>query len=130
MGVLAGVLAGVLIRVLTDLLVRGRDAGFASDTFVVPAVTEHTTQTELDAMSHALKRLDSAQRNMIDTDLRGIDLRDMDDRERLLDGVRWSTGTRWPPELQGWVDQHSEQIGLDLYEIHTHDKARSRAKSS
>ncbi|GAA2696854.1 MULTISPECIES: hypothetical protein [Actinosynnema] len=60
------------------------------------------------------------------TDMTEADLRGARVEVGSLDGVRWSSRTRWPEELREWVREHSEQIGEDLYEIHDRHDSRDR----
>lgn len=47
----------------------------------------------------------------------GADLSDVDLRGVPLEGLRWSSTTRWPPDWEAWVHRNSVSVGRDLYAI-------------
>jgi hypothetical protein len=73
----------------------------------------------------ALRLLLDAVTNAVGADLSNLDLTDIP-----LDGVRWSSETRWPT---GWGDHIlaiSEQIGPDLYRVRPGTPIRDRVRSA
>ncbi|RSM85747.1 hypothetical protein DMH04_16240 [Kibdelosporangium aridum] len=70
------------------------------------------TEAKSNTVAETLTHLRSAAGDMVDADLLTTDLTGIP-----LDGVRWSTGTRWPRATHEWVVTHSERIGPDLFEV-------------
>ncbi|HEX8864294.1 MAG TPA: hypothetical protein VF821_01440 [Lentzea sp.] len=65
-----------------------------------------------DALLGPLDRLRTALTNVVGADLTSADLSGLP-----LDGVRWSSGTRWPREWEVWVRDNSVPIAADVFEI-------------
>jgi hypothetical protein len=58
-------------------------------------------------------------------DFTGLDLRTLDLADIRLEGVLWSTSTRWPPEREGQVRQDSVEIESGLFEVRGDHNHRS-----
>lgn len=66
------------------------------------SVATHQLLDVLDAMT-----LDFTDADLSATDLTGLN----------LEGVRWSSRTRWPADWKDLIAEHSEGLGPDLYEV-------------
>jgi hypothetical protein len=64
------------------------------------------------ALLGPLGQLVSALTNVVGDDLTSADLTGLP-----LDGVRWSSDTRWPHEWQEWVRDNSISVSADVFEI-------------
>ncbi|GAB2965643.1 hypothetical protein [Saccharothrix stipae] len=71
---------------------------------------------ELDDPVQAVIREFEAIQEALD-DLTGVDLREVDLSGVVLDGIRWSTATTWPPHLREQVEQDSVEVEPGLFEI-------------
>jgi hypothetical protein len=67
---------------------------------------------DADDVQRAVQVLEAALSDAIDADLSTTDLDDVP-----LEGVLWSSGTRWPPHLADQVRETSEQIAPDRFRI-------------
>ncbi|ONI89351.1 hypothetical protein ALI144C_05265 [Actinosynnema sp. ALI-1.44] len=127
-------LPGDLARLLGRVVVRlpeyefARDISAAFDENIAPS--GNAALALLNTLSRTVVRLRDAASDMVDADLVEVDLGDPDLRERLLDGVRWSTGTRWPAELRTWIEAHSTSIEGGLYKIRLRDDSPDRTTST
>lgn len=90
-----------------------------SQCFINPALTQELTFVVRPAgraipvaTRELLAALDSLTLDFTDADLRQTDLTGLD-----LEGVQWSSRTRWPADWEVLIAEHSEDIGHDLYEV-------------
>lgn len=51
------------------------------------------------------------------TQVIGVDVSNVDLRDIPLEGLRWSSTTRWPPDWADWVHRNSVTLGRDLFAI-------------
>ncbi|MEV6239649.1 hypothetical protein [Lentzea sp. NPDC051838] len=65
-----------------------------------------------EALLEPLSRLITAVTSVAGADLTAADLAGLP-----LDGVRWSSDTRWPPAWEVWVRDNSVAVSADLFEI-------------
>ena len=64
------------------------------------------------ALLEPLSQLVSALTDVVGADLTSADLAGLS-----LDGVRWSSDTRWPEDWEAWVRDNSVPITDDVFEI-------------
>ncbi|HUQ58962.1 hypothetical protein [Lentzea sp.] len=109
-------LEGLLDRIVHRLRAAG-SAPRLADAFAgaaeAHAAAERHEVADLEAaLTEPIHRLVTAVTSMVGVDLAAADLDGVP-----LDGVRWSTETRWPPHWQDWVRHNSLRVAEGVFQI-------------
>ncbi|WP_285609988.1 hypothetical protein [Actinokineospora globicatena] len=108
-----GVVGDMLESALTVTLLLAAEA--AATSMADPAGRAFTAAMSVAALAVEAEALAIIERALVDAT--AADLTDADLRGVRLDGVLWSSRTRWPAHLTDYVAANSERIGPDLFRV-------------